>query len=113
MPPRGVRPSLGVRGQDTPEAATDVPRRALLSRHCGIVSGGGAKWSVVATRVSCAAAKPLVKTPASKPRTGLATRLGTQLGLKCTEFARSRSREIACISTDGARSVYGITPPRK
>jgi hypothetical protein len=99
----------------TTTALISVPlaRSTTAFTTCGIVSGGGAKWSVVATRVSCAAAKPLVKTPASKPRTGLATRLGTQLGLKCTEFARSRSREIACISTDGARSVYGITPPRK
>ena len=80
---------------------------------CGTVKGGGATWSVVAAGVSCTAAKPLVKKLAAKPRTGIATRLGTYLGLKCVEYAGNGKREIACVSTDGRRSVYGVTPPRK
>jgi hypothetical protein len=80
---------------------------------CGTVSGGGAKWSVVASHVACSAAKPLVKKLAAKPRTGLATRLGTHLGLKCIEYSKKRKREIACVSKDGLKSVYGVTPPRR
>jgi hypothetical protein len=80
---------------------------------CGVVSGGGARWSVVSAHVSCAAAKPLVKKLAAKPRTGLATRLGTHIGLKCIEYAKTKTREIACVSTDGRKSVYGVSPPKK
>ena len=81
--------------------------------NCGTVSGGGAKWSVVAAHVACGPAKPLVKKLAAEPRTGIATRLGTHLGLKCIEYAKTHSREIACVSTDGRKSVYGVTPPHQ
>jgi hypothetical protein len=80
---------------------------------CGTVSGGGATWSVVAAHVACSKAKPLVRKLAAKPRTGLATRLGTHLHLKCIEYAKTRKREIACVSRDGRKSVYGVTPPKK
>jgi hypothetical protein len=80
---------------------------------CGTVSGGGVRWSVVAAHVSCSAAKPLIKKLAAKPRTGLATRLGTHLGLKCIEYSKKRTREIACVSRDGRKSVYGVSPPKK
>jgi len=81
--------------------------------NCGTVKAGNVTWSVVATQVSCGAARPLVKSLAPKPHPTLATRLGTHLGLKCIEYAKKRTREIACISTDGRRSVYGVTPPHK
>ena len=83
------------------------------SKYCGTVKSGGATWSVVGAGVSCTAAKPLVKKLAGKPRTGIATRLGTYIGLKCVEFAGNGKREIACVSKDGGRSVFGVTPPRK
>ena len=95
-------------------ALTAVPlawsSRAAFN-NCGTVKGGGVKWSVVSTHFSCSAAKPLVRTLAAKPHPKLATRLGTHLGLKCIEYSKKRTREIACISTDGRRSVYGVTPP--
>jgi len=94
-------------------AMTAVPiawSSATASRNCGSVKGGGATWSVVAAGgVSCRAAKPLVQTLAAKPHHSPATRLGTHLGLKCVEYSSSSKREIACISTDGRKSVYGIT----
>jgi hypothetical protein len=80
---------------------------------CGVVRGGGVRWSVVSTHVACRKAKPLVRKLAAKPRTGLATRLGTHLHLKCMEYSKKRTREIACISTNGRKSVYGVTPPKK
>lgn len=79
---------------------------------CGTVKGGGANWTVVAAGVSCAAGKPLVRKLATRPHPGVETRLGTYLGLKCVEIAGKGKREIACISTDGRRSVYGVTPPK-
>jgi hypothetical protein len=82
--------------------------------NCGTVTGGGATWSVTAAGgVTCRAAKPLVHTLAGKPHPSVETRLGTHLGLKCVEIARGKTREIACISTDGRRSVYGVTPAKK
>ncbi len=83
------------------------------SKNCGVVRGGGVKWSVVAAHVSCRAAKPLVVKLAAKPHPTLATRLGAHLGLKCIEYSHGHAREIACISVDGSRSVYGISPPHK
>jgi hypothetical protein len=80
---------------------------------CGTVKGGGATWSVVAAGVNCNAGKPLVRKLATRPHPSLETRLGTYLGLKCVEIAAPGKREIACISTDGRRSVYGVTPPRR
>jgi len=91
-------------------SATAAPATLKL---CGTVKGGGATWSVVATVVSCGAAKPLVRKLATKPHPSLESRLGTYLGLKCVELAGQGKREIACISHDGRRSVYGVTPPRK
>jgi hypothetical protein len=81
-------------------------------RACGTVKGGGASWSVVAAGVSCSAGKPLVRKLAAKPHSTY-TRLGTYLGLKCIELAGKGKREISCISTDGRRSLYGVTPARK
>lgn len=92
--------------------AAPAARSSAAASNCGVVSGGGARWSVAAAHVSCRAAKQLVTTLAAKPHPTLATRLGTHLGLKCIEYARGRTREIACISSDGIRSVYGLTPPR-
>jgi hypothetical protein len=83
------------------------------AQSCGTLKSGGATWSVVAAGVPCKAAKPLVRKLAAKPHPALGTRLGTYLGLKCVEFASGRKREIACVSTDGRRSVYGVTPARK
>ena len=83
-----------------------------LFKTCGTVKGGGATWSVTAAGVSCTAGKPLVRKLASKPHSAY-TKLGTYLGLRCVEIAGNGKREIACISTDGRRSVYGVTPPRK
>jgi hypothetical protein len=80
---------------------------------CGIVSGGGVKWKVVATQVSCSVAKPLVSKLAAKPHPTLPTRLGTHLGLKCVEYARNGTREIGCIGGGGRKTVYGVTPPHK
>jgi hypothetical protein len=82
-------------------------------RSCGTVKGGGATWSVVAAGVACKAGRPLVRRLSAKPHPGLETRLGTYLGLRCTEIAGRGKREIACLSTDGRRSVYGVTPPQK
>jgi hypothetical protein len=82
-------------------------------RVCGTVKGGGATWSVVAAGVDCKAGKPLVRKLAAKPHPSLETRLGTYLGLKCVEIAGKGKREIACVSTNGRRSVYGVTPPGK
>jgi hypothetical protein len=94
-------------------AMTVVPiawSSATASKNCGSVRGGGATWGVVAAGgVSCGAARPLIRTLAAKPHHSVATRLGTHLGLKCIEYASSSKREIACISTDGRKSVYGIT----
>ncbi len=82
--------------------------------NCGTVRGGGATWSVLAAGgVACGPARPLIRSLASKPHPSLATRLGTHLGLKCTELARGKTREIACVSADGRRSVFGVTPPRR
>ncbi|HZT15180.1 MAG TPA: hypothetical protein VFA19_04470 [Gaiellaceae bacterium] len=82
--------------------------------NCGTVTGGGATWSVLAAGgVPCGSARPLIRSLSSKPHPSPATRLGTHLGLKCTEIARGKTREIACISPDGRRSVFGVTPPRK
>jgi hypothetical protein len=80
---------------------------------CGTVKGGGATWTVVAAGVSCGVGKPLVRKLSAKPHPGVETRLGTYEGLKCVEIAGQTKREIACVSTDGRRSVYGVTPPRK
>ena len=81
---------------------------------CGNVKGGGATWTVVtAGGVACKAAKPLVQRLAKKPHPSIETKLGTYLGLNCVEIAGKGKREIACVSTDGRRSVYGVTPPRK
>jgi hypothetical protein len=80
---------------------------------CGTVKSGGATWSVVAAGVSCTAAKPLVRKLAPKPHPTTETRLGTYFGLKCVEIAGNGKREIACVSTDGRRSVYGVTPAKK
>lgn len=93
--------------------AVPIASSSAAASNCGTVRGGGVKWSVAAAHVSCSAAKPLVVTLAAKPHPTLATRLGTHLGLKCTEFSHGRAREIACISADGRKSVYGLTPPRK
>jgi hypothetical protein len=97
-------------------ALTVVPAAwsaGAAASNCGTVVGGGAKWSVVAAHVSCASAKPLVKKLAAHPHPNLQTPLGKHLGLSCIEYARKRTREIACVSTDGKRSVYGVTPPHK
>ena len=75
---------------------------------CGTVDAGGATWSVVSAGVSCKAGKPLVRKLATKPHS-LYTRLGTFLGLNCVEIAGKGRREIACVSRDGRRSVYGVT----
>jgi len=93
-------------------AMTAVPAwsSATASKNCGSVKGGGATWGVVvAGGISCRAAKPLVRTLAARPHHSVATRLGTYLGLKCIEYASNTKREIACISTDGRKSIYGIT----
>ncbi len=82
-------------------------------RNCGVVKSGGATWSVVAAGVACGAAKPLVRKLATKPHASPATRLGTYLGLKCVEFAGKGKREIACVSTNGGKSVYGVSPSGK
>jgi hypothetical protein len=94
-------------------AATAGAATATTSafRECGTVKAGGAKWSVVAAGVSCSAGKPLVRKLAPKPHSAY-TRLGTFLGLKCVEIAGKGKREIACLSRDGRRSVYGVTPSR-
>ena len=81
--------------------------------NCGIVSGGGARCSVVAAHVSCAVAKPLVKQLATHRHPSLATPLGKHDGMTCVEYTHKRTREIACASTDGKRSMYGLTPPQK
>jgi hypothetical protein len=81
-------------------------------RVCGTVKAGGATWSVVGAGVACSAANPLVRKLAAKPHPSVATRLGTYLGLKCVEFTGKGKREIACVSTNGRRSVYGVTPPK-
>jgi hypothetical protein len=80
-------------------------------RQCGTVKAGGATWSVVGAGVPCSAAKPLVRKLAAKPHS-VYTKLGTYLGLKCVETAGQGKREIACISTNGARSVYGVATPK-
>jgi hypothetical protein len=85
---------------------------STVFKTCGTVKGGGATWSVVAAAVSCKAGKPLVRKLAAKPHSTY-TKLGTYLGLKCVELAGTGKREIACVSADGRRSVYGVTPPRK
>jgi len=86
-------------------------RVAFLS--CGSVKGGGATWSVVAAGgVSCKAGKQLVKKLSAKPHPSIETKLGTYIGLKCIEIAGKGKREIACLSTDGRRSVYGVTPAK-
>jgi hypothetical protein len=90
--------------------ATAAP---AAGRNCGTVKSGGATWSVVTAGVSCGAAKPLVQKLATKPHPSVATRLGTYLGMKCIEFARGSKREIACVATNGGKSVYGVTPPKK
>jgi hypothetical protein len=83
-------------------------------KNCGTVKGGGATWSVVAAGgVSCKAGKQLVQMLAKKPHPSVETKLGTYLGLRCVEIAGKGKREIACISTDGRRSVYGVTPAAK
>jgi hypothetical protein len=92
--------------------AASASSTANAFRVCGTVNGGGATWSVVAAGVSCTAAKPLVRKLAPRPHS-LYTNLGKYLGLKCVEIAGSGKREIACISTDGKKSVYGVTPPKK
>ncbi|HEY2310806.1 MAG TPA: hypothetical protein VGH46_06805 [Gaiellaceae bacterium] len=82
--------------------------------NCGIVTGGGARWSVTeAGGVSCRAAKPLVKKLAAKPHATVETQLGTYLGLKCVELAGKGKREIACVRKNGRGSVFGVTPPRR
>jgi hypothetical protein len=80
---------------------------------CGTVSGGGAKWSVIATHVSCQVAKPLVQTLAAEPHPSIHTRLGRHQGLNCTELAGGNKREISCLSKDATRTVFGVSPPRK
>jgi hypothetical protein len=80
---------------------------------CGTVNGGGATWTVVAAGVSCTVGKPLVRKLSAKPHPGIETRLGTYQGLKCVEITGQSKREIACISTNGRRSVYGVTPAKK
>jgi hypothetical protein len=35
------------------------------------------------------------------------------MGLKCIEYAKGHTREIACVSRDATRTVYGVTPPKK
>jgi hypothetical protein len=77
-------------------------------RGCGTIRAGGATWSVVSAGVPCSAGKPLVRKLAVKPHS-LYTKLGTFLGLKCVEIAGKAKREIACVSSDGRRSVYGVT----
>jgi hypothetical protein len=78
------------------------------TRTCGTVRAGGAIWSVVSARVPCKTGKPLVRKLATKPHS-LYTKLGTFLGLTCVEIAGKGKREIACVSRDGRRSVYGVT----
>ena len=94
-------------------APISVARSSVAaSTNCGTVKGGGATWSVVAAGgISCRTARPLVQSLAAKPHPGVATRLGTHLGLRCTEVARGKTREIACLSPDGRKSVLGATPP--
>jgi hypothetical protein len=97
-------------------ALTCVPlawSSSAASTYCGTVEGGGAKWSVVTTHVACSSAKSLVKTLAAKPRTGVATRLGTHMGLKCIEYAGNGKREIACVTKTSSRTVFGVSPPKK
>ncbi len=77
-------------------------------RTCGTVTTGGATWSVVSAGVPCKTGKPLVRKLAAKPHS-LYTKLGTFLGLRCIEIAGKGKREIACVSRDGRRSVYGVT----
>lgn len=88
-------------------AVSATPAPAAF-KTCGTLKGGGATWSVVSAGVPCTAAKPLVRKLARKPHS-LYTKLGTFLGLKCVETAGKAKREIACVSTDGRRSVYGVT----
>jgi hypothetical protein len=94
-------------------AAGTASAASTTFRTCGTVNGGGATWTVVAAGVSCTAGKPLVRKLAAKPHPGVETRLGTYQGLKCVEIAGPGKREIACVSTNGRRSVYGVTPPKK
>ena len=89
-------------------SATSASPGTSASRACGTVKSGGATWAVVSAGVSCTAAKPLVGKLAKKPHS-LYTNLGTFLGLRCVEIVGSGKREIACVSRDGRRSVYGIT----
>ena len=93
-------------------AATAASPAWSAARPCGTLKSGGTTWTVVAAGVSCSSAKPLVRKLATKPHPSTATRLGTHLGLKCIELAGNGKREIACVSRDGRRSVYGITSPR-
>jgi hypothetical protein len=88
--------------------ATTASPATVALRTCGTVKGGGATWTVVAAGVACTAAKPLVRKLSTKPH-GLATKLGTYLGLKCIEFSGNGKREIACVSPSGGRSVYGVS----
>jgi hypothetical protein len=92
-------------------AAASASPAISAFRICGTVKAGGATWSVVGAAVPCSAAKPLVRKLAAKPHSAY-TKLGTYLGLKCVESAGQGKREIACISTNGARSVYGVSPAR-
>jgi hypothetical protein len=90
-------------------AATAGNLATSTSRSCGTLRSGGATWTVVAAGVPCGSAKPLVRRLATKPHPSVATRLGTHLGLTCVEFAGQAKLEIACVSRDGRRSVYGVT----
>jgi len=92
-------------------AATSASPATGGFRACGAVNAGGATWNVVGAGVPCGAAKPLVRKLAAKPHSAY-TKLGTFLGLKCTEIASKGKREIACVSSDGRRSVYGVVKER-
>lgn len=96
-------------------AATGTASAAPAAfRSCGNVKAAGATWALITTGgISCGTAKPLLKKLAGKPHPGIATRLGNYIGLKCVEFSRGKTREIACSSVDGRRTVIGVTPPHK
>jgi hypothetical protein len=88
-------------------AAAGASAAPATFKQCGTVKSGGATWRVVAAGVACSTGKPLVRKLATEPHS-LYTRLGTFRGLECIEIAGNAKREIACVSSDGRRSVYGV-----